>query len=149
MSNDENNLIEKTDERLDFFNEQEKRIRNKNINIREKIVDEMTDNGETIPTDPKEIRLLLDVMDSSDKQTEANATIRATQEANESTNNNMGAMIELMRQLQKDNAKNNGSRTVDLKNEHVPVDIVSGETDINPPQLEYEDFTGNKNAKND
>lgn len=112
--------------------------------LRKKMIDGITQNGETIPTDSKTVRLVNEVLVSMDQATIAASKLELESEAQK----NNGQQAELIAQLLKKIPSGDPTFHVKVETRETPVfdtttpdpDTVPGEMDIDPPQLEFKDF---------
>ena len=141
----ENNIAIANIESDGFFNSTEQAMMNKNLKIRDQIIDKMTGDGEDIPIDNSTIRVLKEVIESSDNAIIKTAELRARQD----DNNKLGAMTDVIAATLKQAATGAGSgevvdRKVFVDDDFIPVDVVPGEMEISAKPLSLEDFGDKK-----
>ena len=112
--------------------------------LRNKMIDGITQNGEAIPVDSKTVRLVNEVLVSMDQATIAASKLELESEAQK----NNGQQAELIAQLLKKIPSGDPTLHIKVETRKTPIfdstipdpDTVPGEMDIDPPQLEFKDF---------
>ena len=112
--------------------------------LRKKMIDGITQNGEAIPVDSKTVRLVNEVLVSMDQATIAASKLELESEAQK----NNGQQAELIAQLLKKIPSGDPTLHIKVETRKTPIfdstipdpDTVPGEMDIDPPQLEFKDF---------
>ena len=145
----DNNEIEPIGE--DFLTETERKLHKKTLLLREKIIDEMTDNGTNIPTSTSEIRVLKEVMESLDNRINNDRKARIDRERDKDNKATKELIAETLKMVSMNNEVTNGKRIEELPDVFVPDDdeIVEGELDINPNPINIEDIIGDKGEDNE
>jgi len=126
----------------DIFSKEEQEILDKTKKQRLAIIDDLTLNG--VPRNEDKLSLLLETLDSSDKQIMNQVKLRNQVKTSKNEANDMVAMVaEIFKHInvdKNDNIQVNKNREVIISDEHIPTDIVPGETDIVTNPLTLEDF---------
>ncbi len=125
----------------DFFTGEDLRLLDKTTNLREKMIDAITDNGNDIPDKTNELRILNELMMGLDKKVIDMSNIRAKVSKDQDDTAYQELVIETLKEAAIN--KKNGTRSDEdilLPDNLIPVDIVDGEIEINPIELEVDDF---------
>ena len=93
-----------------------------------------------VPKDTRLYRVANEIMNSMDTSVHTKAGNRLKHQEVQNTEAILNTVTETLRNAQLVMLQNNKSRTIELQDEYVPVDIVPGETDITPEKLELRDF---------
>jgi len=129
-----------------FFTEGDKRSLEKNKKHYEDMLDGMFKGG--TPAKSGEIRVAKEVIESMDNRTIAIANIRAKVSKDEEDTQFQGLVLETLKQAAKDKGGNIVSDLVPhLEDEYMPTDLIVGEMEITPLELELKDF--NKKESNE
>lgn len=137
---DNKKSLAKIPDRDSFILEEEDRILNKTLSIREKIVDKMTEDG--IPYKTSEIRVLNEVLNAMDNQVFGKIDRRQKQE----DNNNNEKYLEMIRAIvletekMQDKVKTEAIEEPVIDIELNDEDIVPGEDKIEYEELDPKDF---------
>jgi len=130
--------LAKIPDRDNFILEEEERILNKTLSIREKIVDKMTEDG--IPVKTSEIRVLNEVLNAMDSQVFGRIEKRQKQE----DNNNNEKYLEMIRAIVLETEKLQSEVKTETIEEPI-IDIELSDEDIVPGEdkIEYEELDPN------
>ena len=130
----------------DFLTETERKLHKKTLLLREKIIDEMTDNGTNIPTSTSEIRVLKELMESLDNRINNDRKARIDRERDKDNRATKELIAETLKMVSMNNEIANGKTIEELPDVFVPDDdeIVEGELDIDPDPINIEDIMGEK-----
>ncbi len=126
-----------------IYTEDEQAILDKVKDVRIRVIDTMIKDG--IPERPGTIRVLNEVLASTDKMIADTASIRIKKQDSDNNGANVALAVELLKQAR----ANKQTYTVpgvvpSIPNELTKIDAVAGETDINPEPLDPKDFVAPK-----
>jgi len=121
-----------------IFTSKEQLMLEKTNDIRDKIVDAMTVNG--VPDRVGEIRVLNEIMSGIDKSIYDSAESRLKYQDGQ----NKEALLETVAMIIKDNKRSKQlprtNTLTDVPDEYIPVDMVYGETEIQPEPLNQDEI---------
>lgn len=122
-----------------IYTEDEQRILSKILNTRVGIIDKMTEGG--VPEKVGEIRVLNEVLNSTDKAVVDAATLRIKHNDAQSNAAMAGMALAMIKEARANRANIVGGEVVpELPSELQHVETVDGEMDINPERLVPEEF---------
>ncbi len=127
-----------------LYNDKETHMLDKNLNIRDKVIDKLTDNGAKIPDNPNTLRVLdlfLTGSDTSIHKTAENRTKHQSAQNTEETLEMVAGLIRTVGSRTKliDNSK---TRELELADDIIPLDTVEGETTMGTTEFDVKAFTG-------
>jgi hypothetical protein len=111
----------------------------KNQKVRDEMITTLTDGG--MPSSPRDVEVLLSVVNSSDDMIFKKATLKARDNANKTNEN----IADLAANLLLNISRNKNDVPAELTNpelglEFVPTDVVPGEMDQGVHDIDYEEF---------
>lgn len=121
--------------------EEEEFILARTKEIRLKVLNKLTEN-DRVPDKTSELRIMNEYMNSLDDMVDKAAAKRLKQDENENREAMAAAISEMLHKIDSKRTPVVG-RDTSLPDIHVPIDIVPGETDINPERLKVSDFIDN------
>lgn len=121
----------------ELFSEEELAIINKTRDTRNKLIDELTEDG--VPTRAGDIRVLNETLDAADRQVLDIVKLKKSQQEDNS-DRMVGMVVELLSKVTSNNPVAYGNNEINLPDEYIPVDVVPGETDIGAEELSLSDF---------
>lgn len=121
-----------------LFGAEEESIISKTRKIRLDLIDDMVDGG--MPQRSGDIRVLNETLDALDRQVLDVTKIKAKQKEDDGNNKTILMVTELLSRVQQGKPQVIPNREIDLPDDYIPADIVPGETDIGPEQLELKNF---------
>jgi len=122
-----------------IYTEDELKILEKSKKVRIDLVDNMTKGG--VPDRVGDIRVLNEVVSGLEKSVHDSASNRLKFQDTQNQEAVAENVAELLKQISSKPTLTQNVTNVVLSDEFVPVDIVPGETDISPEQLEINKFT--------
>lgn len=122
-----------------IYTEEELSILEKGKTVRIALVDNMTKGG--VPDRVGDIRVLNEVVSGLEKSVHDSASNRLKFQDTQNQEAVAENVAELLKQISGKTSNTTNVTNVVLGEEYVPVDIVPGETDISPEQLEINKFT--------
>ena len=124
-----------------IYTEDELSILERGKKVRLSIVDNMTKDG-MVPDRVGDIRVLNEVVSGLEKSVHDSANNRLKLQDSQNQEAVAENVAELLKQMAMKKPVNKGNRVIELSESFVPVDIVPGETEVSPEQLDIQDFTG-------
>lgn len=131
-----------------IFSQQDKERLETTYQYRKKILEEAFKDGD-IPTNPKEIEAINNVLSSMDKAIydKAQADLKYRDSQNKEATLTMVA--ESLRAIQENKAKVNDKPLItDIGEDHIPLDIVKGELEIGIDQIGLNEILGDEEEEN-
>ena len=122
-----------------LYTDDEQAVLDKVKSVRIAIIDDMTKSG--VPDNVGKIRVLNEVLASTDKMIADTATMRLKQEDNANKGAAVDMVVELLKQSRVAQAKMGADYTPPvIDSEATATETVDGEMDINPERLDPSDF---------
>lgn len=115
--------------------------------VRLKIVDSMTNDGKSVPDRVGDIRVLNEVITGLEKSAHDSANNRLKFQDTQNQEAVAENVAELLKQISNKPSTVNNVTNVMLDDKYIPVDIVPGETDISPEQLEINKYTDDEEER--
>ena len=141
--------VEVVDENLtgeEFYKGREEQILSNVINVREKIVESMTDGGNHIPRNARDLEVLNSVLSGL----EGTVTKKVDTRIKIKDSNNESAKVEMVAEILRRSRKKQVNiphrQSDELEDTFVPMDIVPGETGMGSADLQIEDFVPERNT---
>ncbi len=125
-------------EAMDFFTTSESSLLKKTNEIRLNLIDDITADG--VPTRSGDIRVLNETLDAADRQVMEVAKIRAKQQEVEGNSKTIGMVVEILSRVSNGGATHLSNNDIALPDTFIPIDVVPGETDTGPEELELSTF---------
>ena len=127
-----------------LYNDKETGMLDKNLKIRDQVIDKLTENGSKIPDNPNTLRVLdlfLTGSDTSIHKTAENRTKHQAAQNTEETLEMVAGIIRTVSNKTKD-IDNSKTRNIDIDDDIMPLDTVEGETTIGATEFDVKAFTG-------
>lgn len=123
-----------------IYTHEELEIFTKSRNIRMQLVDGLMSSG--VPTKVGEVRVINELLTSLDKNAQDSASNRLKYQEGQSKEAMQETIVGILKEISA--TKQQHVRTVDpvIPDSYIPTDVVYGESDIHPDQLDPTDFLG-------
>lgn len=127
-----------------LYTANEESILNNNLDIRNKVISKLTENGGKIPDNQNTLRVLDLYLTGSDMSVHKTAENRTKHQAAQNTEETLEFVAAIIRSVSNDNSKidNSKSREIILGEEVIPLDTVIGETTMGVTDFNVKEFTG-------
>lgn len=123
-----------------IYTNDELEVMEKTKKIRINVIDHMVKDG--LPDKVGEIRVLNELLSAAEKNVQDSANNRLKFQDNQNKEAVIETVAEMFKKIHTQKANSyNPDKIVELEDEYIPIDIVHGETEITPGQLELELFT--------
>lgn len=131
-----------------IFTQEEQERLNKYSNLRDSMINVMTKDG--TPDTSREIRLLNELLMAGEANIQKSAENRLKHEDNLNKEAIAESVSQALKQIHiaKVNTPVRETNEVDVPDQVIPVDLVPGETEINPAKLNPEDFLYGEQGEN-
>jgi len=118
-----------------LFDKEEETLLKKTRDIRFKLIDDMTEDQ--LPTRSGDIRVLNETLDAADRQLIDLAKLKAKQQETEGNNKTIAMVSELLGRVATGASMQQiSNHAIDLPDDFIPIDIVPGEVETSPEELE-------------
>lgn len=127
-----------------LYNDSEMGMLDKNLKIRDQVIDKLTENGGKIPDNPNTLRVLdlfLTGSDTSIHKTAENRTKHQSAQNTEETLEMVASIIKTVGSRTK-NIDNSQTRNLEIDDDIIPLDTVEGETSMGTTDFDVKKFTG-------
>jgi len=122
-----------------MFNSADLAVFKKTNDLRLKLIDSMTEDD--VPTRSGDIRVLNETLDAADRQVMELAKIKVKQQENEGNARTLNMVAEILGRVSASgDIKPISNKEIELPDDYIPVDIVPGETDTSPEELDLSTF---------